>query len=40
VRLVRPRQYMDRWRLDRTGVRPIPNDSVKRALGFSTTMNQ
>jgi hypothetical protein len=40
VRLIRPTQYADRWRLDRTGVRPIPNDSVKRALGFSTTMNQ
>jgi hypothetical protein len=40
VRLVRPAQYMDRWRLDRTGVRPIPNDSVKRALGFSTTIKQ
>jgi hypothetical protein len=37
VRLVRPTQYMDRWRLDRTGVRPIGNDSVKRALGFPTT---
>ena len=38
VRLVRPTQYMDRWRLDRTGVRQIPNDSVKRALGFPTTV--
>jgi hypothetical protein len=37
VQLVRPAQYMDRWRLDRTGVRAIANDSVKRALGFSTT---
>ena len=35
VRLVRPTQYMDRWRLDRTGVRPIENDAAKRALGFS-----
>ncbi|MEO6526148.1 MAG: hypothetical protein ABIP93_05950, partial [Gemmatimonadaceae bacterium] len=35
VRLVRPKQYMDRWRLDRTGIRPIANDDAKRALGFS-----
>jgi L-ascorbate metabolism protein UlaG (beta-lactamase superfamily) len=40
VQLVRPAQYMDRWRLDRTGVRAIANDSVKRALGFSTTATQ
>lgn len=36
VRLVRPRQYYDRWRLDRTGVHPVANDSLQRALGFST----
>jgi L-ascorbate metabolism protein UlaG (beta-lactamase superfamily) len=36
VRLVRPTQYMDRWRLDRTGVRPIANDSAKRSLGFTS----
>jgi hypothetical protein len=35
VRLVQPKQYMDRWRLDRTGVRPLANDEAKRALGFS-----
>ncbi|MEO8562280.1 MAG: MBL fold metallo-hydrolase [bacterium] len=35
VRLVRPTQYMDRWRLDRAGVHPIANDSAKRALGFA-----
>jgi hypothetical protein len=34
VTLVRPLQYMDKWRLDRTGVHPVPNDDVKRALGF------
>jgi hypothetical protein len=39
VQLVRPMQYMDRWRLDRTGVHPITNDSVKRALGFPSTVN-
>ncbi len=34
VTLVRPAQYMDKWRLDRSGVHPVPNDDVKRALGF------
>jgi hypothetical protein len=34
VTLLRPVQYMDKWRLDRQGVRPVPNDEVKRALGF------
>jgi hypothetical protein len=34
VTLVRPVQYMDKWRLDRSGVHPVPNDDVKRALGF------
>ena len=32
--LLRPAQYMDKWRLSRDGVRPIPNDAVKKALGF------
>jgi hypothetical protein len=32
---LQPVQYMDKWRLDRAGVRPIPNDDVKQALGFS-----
>ena len=35
VLLLRPVQYMDKWRLDRDEVRPIPNDQVKHALGFS-----
>jgi hypothetical protein len=35
VQMVKPLQYMDRWRLDRTGIRSIPNASVKGALGFS-----
>lgn len=34
ITLVRPAQYMDKWRLDRTGMRSRDNDSVKRALGF------
>jgi hypothetical protein len=34
VPLLRPVQYMDKWRLSRDGVRPIPNDAVKKALGF------
>lgn len=34
VRLVRPGQYGDKWRLDTSGVRPVANDGVKAALGF------
>jgi hypothetical protein len=34
ITLVRPAQYMDKWRLDRSGVRPIDNSAVKKALGF------
>jgi hypothetical protein len=34
VALVRPAQYMDKWRLDASGIRPVPNPAVKRALGF------
>ena len=34
VQLVEPVQYMDRWRLDRKGIRPVENASVKKALGF------
>jgi L-ascorbate metabolism protein UlaG (beta-lactamase superfamily) len=34
VTLVRPTQYLDRWRLDRSGVHTVPNDSLKRALGL------
>jgi hypothetical protein len=34
VTLLKPVQYMDKWRLDRSGVRPVPNADVKRALGF------
>ena len=35
VQLVKPSQYMDKWRLDRTGIQTVPNTTVKRALGFS-----
>ena len=34
VQLLSPLQYMEKWRLDRAGVRPVPNDTVKHALGF------
>jgi hypothetical protein len=35
VKLLKPVQYMDKWRLDRNGVQPVANTSVKQALGFS-----
>ena len=34
VKLVVPAQYMDKWRLDRTGVHPLDNSAVKQKLGF------
>ena len=34
VKLVKPGHYMDKWRLDPSGVREIPNNAVKRSLGF------
>jgi L-ascorbate metabolism protein UlaG (beta-lactamase superfamily) len=34
VSVVPPAQYMDKWRLDREGVRPLANTEVKKALGF------
>jgi hypothetical protein len=34
VTLVKPRQYLDKWRLDRTGMRPMENSAMKQALGF------
>jgi hypothetical protein len=34
VKLLKPGQYMDKWRLDRSGIRPVTNSRVKRALGF------
>lgn len=35
VKLLKPGQYMDKWRLDRSGVQPVPNTAIKKALGFS-----
>jgi hypothetical protein len=34
VKLLKPAQYMDKWQLDRSGIRPVPNNAVKDALGF------
>jgi hypothetical protein len=34
VNLVAPGQYMDKWRLDRTGMHPLDNSAIKRKLGF------
>ena len=33
--VVTPVQYMDKWRLDRSGIRPVANTEVKKALGFN-----
>jgi L-ascorbate metabolism protein UlaG (beta-lactamase superfamily) len=33
VNLIRPLQYFDKWRLDRAGVRSVPN-ALKKPLGF------
>jgi hypothetical protein len=35
VKLIVPEQYMDKWRLDRSGVHPLSNIAVKQALGFA-----
>ena len=35
VTVVKPAQYMDKWRLDRNGVRALANNEVKKALGFN-----
>jgi hypothetical protein len=35
VKFVRPAQYMDKWRLDRAGIRPLDNANVKRSLGLT-----
>ena len=34
VQLLKPVQYMDKWRLDHRGVRPVQNDAIKQSLGF------
>jgi hypothetical protein len=35
VKLIKPGQYMDKWRLDTSGIRPVANSEIKRALGLS-----
>jgi len=35
VKLVRPRQYMDKWRLNVAGVVAVDNTAVKQTLGFA-----
>jgi hypothetical protein len=35
VTVIKPLQYMDKWRLDRAGIRAVPNTEVKQALGFN-----
>jgi hypothetical protein len=35
VILIKPGQYMDKWRLDATGIRPVANSDTKRALGLA-----
>jgi len=40
IKLIKPHQYMDKWRLDATGITPEPNERVKRALGFSDAAPQ
>jgi len=34
VNLLKPGQYMDKWRLDGNGVHPVANTAVKSVLGF------
>jgi L-ascorbate metabolism protein UlaG (beta-lactamase superfamily) len=34
VRLVKPAQYMDKWRLDRAGITSVDNSRVKKTLGL------
>jgi hypothetical protein len=35
IRLLPQRQYLDAFRIDAAGVRPMPNHAVKRRLGFA-----
>ncbi|HVY22455.1 MAG TPA: hypothetical protein VG962_03805 [Steroidobacteraceae bacterium] len=37
VNLVRPLQYMDKWRLDVNGVSLVSNEKIKKQLGFDQT---
>lgn len=34
VQLVRPAQYLDKWRLDARGIHPVSNDAVRQSLGI------
>lgn len=34
IELLRPGQFMDRWVIDQTGVKRLPDDSAKALLGF------
>jgi len=40
VNLVRPLQYMDKWRLDTQGIRAVSNEKVKKKLGFASVRPQ
>jgi hypothetical protein len=35
VTLLKPAQYMDKWRLDARGIRPVANSQIKRTLGLA-----
>lgn len=39
VTLIKPAQYMDKWRLDKSGIKALPNSAVKSALGFPDTQD-
>ena len=39
VTLVTPKQFMDKWRLDSTGIRELDNRVVKETLGFSNVQS-
>jgi L-ascorbate metabolism protein UlaG (beta-lactamase superfamily) len=34
VQLIRPRQYLDKWRLDATGMHAMANEAARQALGI------
>jgi len=34
VKLIKPSQYMDKWRLDQSGIHELDNSVVKQTLGF------
>jgi hypothetical protein len=35
IKLLKPEQYMDKWRLDADGISAVPNTEIKRMLGFT-----